>query len=261
MRRAGLTCQEKLSCDEQRRLEELKAESYNRQPGKLSGYDCKLCLNRGAVMRVTEQGQRAVQECRCMAIRRSLRLLEQSGLATLVPACRFENFRTGEPWQKKALEAARAYAAAPEGRWFLACGTPGSGKTHLCTAICRELMLRGKETRYMLWTGESKRLKASVNDGAEYARQIDPIKTVPVLYIDDFLKCKAGDVPTTGDINLAFEIINARYMDKRLVTVISCEWYPSDLMGFDEALGSRIYERAKLSTLSIVGEGKNWRLK
>lgn len=261
LRRASAICLGKPSSDELQRLAELKAASYNRQPGKLTGYDCKLCLNRGTIMRATEDGLMAVRECRCMAIRRSLRMLEQSGLAKLVPQCRFEAFQTPEPWQRKALEAARTYAADPTGRWFLASGTPGSGKTHLCTAICRELMLCGRETRYMLWTSESKVLKACVNDAGEYARRIDTLKTVPVLYIDDFLKCKSGETPTAGDVNLAFEIINARYMDKQLVTVISSEWYPDDLIGIDGALGSRIYERAKESTISIVGEDKNWRLK
>ena len=248
------------SCDF-RRLAELRVESYNRQPGALTGYDCPLCRNRGASMYLTEDGRTVVRPCRCMATRKSLRLLERSGLEKLVRACRFDTFQTPEPWQQTALRAARDFAAHPDGRWFLAAGAPGSGKTHLCTAICRELMLRGQETRYLLWAEESKALKACVNDAGEYARRMDPLKTVPVLYIDDFLKCRTGERPTAGDVHLAFELVNARYLDRPLVTVLSSEWYPDDLIAIDEALGSRIYERARASTLSIVGEGKNWRLK
>ena len=238
-----------------------RAKWANERPGGLTGYECKRCLNRGYMMQAREDGSLVSVECRCMPIRRSLRLLERSGLAKLVPQCKFECFQTPESWQKTMLDKARAFAADPDGRWFLASGTPGSGKTHLCTAICRELMLRGNETRYMLWTDESKALKACVNDAGAYKKRMNPLKTVPVLYIDDFLKCKSGEYPTAGDVNLAFEIINGRYMDRQLVTVISSEWYPDDLLEIDGALGSRIYERAKESTISIVGEGKNWRLK
>lgn len=261
LQRADGICREKPSSSDLQRLAELKADSYNRRPGKETGYDCPLCLNRGMIMRATEEGRTVVRECKCMNIRRSLKLLERSGLAKLVPRCKFDAFQTPENWQKAALQAAQSFAADPAERWFLASGTPGSGKTHLCTAICRELMLRGEETRYMLWTQESKGLKACVNDAGEYSRRIDPLKTVKVLYIDDFLKCKSGETPTAGDVNLAFEIINARYMDKQLVTVISSEWYVDDLLEIDGALGSRIYERAKGSTVSIVGVGKNWRLR
>lgn len=196
-----------------------------------------------------------------MSIRRSLSLLERSGLEKLVRECRFEKFQTPDQWQRTALEAAKAYAADPDGRWFLASGTPGSGKTHLCVAICRALMLRGLETRYMLWADESKLLKACVNDLQEYPRRIEPLKTVKVLYIDDFLKCKAGEQPTNADINLAFEIINARYMDKELITVISSEWHTDGLLAIDGALGSRIYERSKGTAISIKGADKNWRLR
>lgn len=258
---SGTISRAKPSLSEIRRLAELKADSYNRQPGGLTGYNCPECQNRGQAMVVDDEGGIFVRECRCMPIRRSLGRLERSGLKQLVAQCKFGNFQTPEPWQRTALEAAKAFAAQPGGRWFLAAGTPGSGKTHLCTAICRELMLRGMETRYMLWTEESKALKACITDPVEYARRMGPLKRVPVLYIDDFLKCKRGERPTGGDVNLAFELINARYMDRDLVTVISTEWYPNDLIGIDEALGSRIYQRARETTLSIVGEGKNWRLR
>lgn len=228
----------------------------------MTGYNCQKCRNKGMIM-VAENGFTRLRECSCMNARRSLQTLERSGLSELVRRCRFDTYQTPEIWQQTAMQAAQAFAMEPGGRWFLASGQPGSGKTHLCAAICRELMLppRCMSTRYMLWMEEAKLLKACVNDAEEYQRRIHPLKTVDVLYIDDFLKCKAGERPTPGDINLAFEIINARYLKSKLVTVISTEWFSDDLLEIDGALGSRIYEKARNTTISIIGEEKNWRLR
>lgn len=48
-----------------------------------------------------------------------------------------------------------------------------------------------------------------------------------------------------GDLNLAFELINHRYGNRNLITIISCEHFIDDLMSFDEAIASRIYQRSK----------------
>ena len=48
--------------------------------------------------------------------------------------------------------------------------------------------------------------------------------------------------PSTADINIAFEILNARYQDKDLITIISSEKVIKELLTIDEAIGSRIYE-------------------
>lgn len=102
----------------------------------------------------------------------------------------------------------------------------------------------------MLWRDEATALKAVVNDDTEYQRLIAPLKTVLVLYIDDFWKTGGAEnggkkFPTPGDINLAFEILNSRYNRPELVTILSGEWTTDELMGIDAAVGSRIYQRAK----------------
>lgn len=239
-----------------------KAEIYNAREGSLTGKDCSLCHNKGQIMIVREDGTTAIRECKCMAFRNSLRRLERSGLRPLVSRCTFDRFETPEQWQREALRRAKDYAKAPEGRWFLAAGQPGSGKTHLCVAICRELMLRGLETRYMLWRDEIPGLKAAINDSNEYQRLIEPLKRVPVLYIDDFLKTGKGDEPTAADLNVAFELLNARYINRELVTILSTEWIMSALLALDEAVGSRIYERTKESKIIIERDGsRNWRMR
>lgn len=241
--------------------ERRRADIYNRKVGNLPDKDCKICRNKGNIMVVSEDGTSAIRECKCMGFRRSIQRLERSGLKQLIATSTFEAFETPNLWQEKALETAKEYAVNPAGRWFLAAGQPGSGKTHLCVAICREFMLRGLETRYMRWRDDIPGIKAVVNDDGEYQRKIEPLKRVPVLYIDDFFKTGRGQMPTAPDVNVAFEILNARYINKNLITVISTERFIPDLLEIDEAVGSRIYERSKTSNIIIEGFDKNWRMK
>lgn len=233
----------------------------NRKPGTLKGYNCPKCMNRGYFWTVTDDCETVAVDCKCMAARRSLKLLEHSGLSSLVKRSTFDLFQTPEPWQAQAKTMAQEYAQNPDGGWFLANGQPGCGKTHLCVAICRELMLRGMETRYMLWRDEIVKIKAAANDSEGYKRIMNPLKNVPVLYIDDFLKCGRGAAPTDGDLNVAFELLNNRYIRPELLTIISTERSLDEIKQMDEALGSRIYERSRGHVLTLVGENKNWRMK
>jgi DNA replication protein DnaC len=245
-------------------LAQAKAAQYNRAEANKPispEYTCKKCKNKGYIMIAHEDGSTSIAECTCMAARKSLEILKKSGLENMVKKYKFSSYITNEEWQRKALEIARDYANNPDGRWLIASGEPGSGKTHLCTAVCRELMLKGVPVRYALWVDISKRLKACITDEPEYFRRINRLKTVKVLYLDDFLKTKNKAEPTAGDVNLAFEIINSRY-NNNLATIISTEWFADELMEIDSALGSRIWELTKNgSSISFRGHEKNWRMK
>ena len=234
-----------------------RVKGFNTVPGTLTGYDCPVCLNRGYSFFVDDLGHEMTRDCSCMKIRRARRRIARSGLADMLTRYTFETWQTPEPWQKAALELAQQYARDREG-WFLAAGHSGTGKTHLCTAICGALLDVGVDVRYMLWRDVSVQAKAVANDAEEYARIVDPLKVVDLLYIDDLFK--AGTVPTAADVNLVFEIINARYNDSGKLTIISTERGLDELLSIDEAIGSRIYERCRLYYLDFGGRA-NWRLK
>lgn len=237
------------------------AEITNRtQRGNLDGYDCPDCLNRGWFLRVDDTGARSTVACKCMEIRKNLWRVERSGLADLIERYTFDNWKTEEPWQGEILNAAMHYADSREG-WFAVCGRSGTGKTHICTAICSELLNHGISTKYMLWRDEATRIKAAVTDPEEYTRLLYPLKTVQCLYIDDLFKVGRGIRPTVGDVNLAFEILNYRYNNRSLITIISSELTVSDMIRIDEAVGSRIYERTKNGQYFDLRNRQNWRTK
>ena len=238
-----------------------RAERANRQPGSLTGLDCPICLNRGYIFAVNEDGgypTQVTRECECMVKRRSIKRIERSGLKDLMRRYTFDNWETPEKWQENALRLARRFAEERDG-WFLAAGRSGSGKTHLCTAICGELLNSGMAVQYALWRDMSVRAKAAVNDTEEYERITEPLKTVRVLYIDDLFKTKAGVEVSPADVNLAFEILNFRYNDSSKLTILSTEKTLAELMDIDEATGSRIYERSKGYRLDMANKA-NWRL-
>lgn len=248
-------------------LEQRKVDIFNSRPGDLPGLECPICRNKGRVMRLV-YGYKVVSECECMAARRSMDRLGKSGLGELLEKCTFESYQTPLPWQQAAKKLAMDYSKHPGGRWFVAAGCSGGGKTHLCTAICKALMDAGMETRYMLWVDESRRLKAFSNDDAQFQHLIRPLKTVRVLYIDDLFKPRTEEDKYTGkrfkvtataaDISLAFEIINTRSITRDRITVISTELSLDEIMKMDAALGSRLYQSSKGCYLYLSGD-KNWR--
>lgn len=240
----------------------MKAKAINSTKGTLQYYDCPKCLNKGYTATV-RNGQIVLIGCECRKIRESRKLLEQSGLQGLIDQYTFETYQTPEPWQADLKAGAQRFAANPDG-WFVLTGSVGSGKTHICTAICRRLIDKGLSTRYMLWVSVSKAAKAVINDEEAYRRIVEPLKKADVLYIDDLFKpTKANgqlQPPTPADISLAFEIINARYIDNKKITLISSERSLEEIGNYDEALASRIYERCKYGNLYPI-TASNWRLK
>ena len=153
----------------------MKADSFNGIPGDLTGMDCPKCKNRGCIAYPQDDGSIRTASCSCMTIRRCIWQMERSGLQKSIRELTFERFRAEEPWQKQALTKAREYAEAPMG-WLLLAGQSGCGKTHLCTAVCRQLLLSGQEVRYMPWREESGQLKAMRLDSSEREAMLSDLK-------------------------------------------------------------------------------------
>ena len=221
----------------------------------LDNVNCDKCGNSGQIV-WQEDGIVHSRECECMAMRRSLRRITNSGMEDMLERYTFDNYETPNEYRKLIKQQAINFTKDDKG-WFYIFGQSGSGKTHICTAICKSFIESGVETYYMNWRDESVGLKASVNDDAVYAKKMNKLKSVPVLYIDDFLK--AGS--TSADVKLAFEILNGRYNNRKLRTIISCELTLDGLFDIDEAIAGRIYERSKKLNYMIKAPKENWRLR
>lgn len=249
--------------------EQFKVDDWNKTPGNRNeedGYNCPICKNKGTIAKLWETDGKyshCFADCKCVEIRKSIMRMKRSGLKDIIKDYTFDKFEDTEPWQKAIKSAAIEYANDPKG-WFFLGGQSGAGKTHLCTAICREFLLAGKRVKYMLWRDDVVKIKGAVTDSEEYSKIINQYKTVDVLYIDDLFKTGKTDTgfqkPTGADINVAFEIINYRYNNPSLLTIISSELSEDELIDIDEAIGGRIYERAKAFTIG-KNRDRNYRIK
>lgn len=246
------------------------ADRVNAQSGSLTGYDCPECRNKGFIETVIDNTARmgypcyttGSRECKCMPVRRSKWLLKASGLAHLAERCTFDAYKAVAPWQKAIKAGAERFRLEDTGFFFVG-GQSGSGKTHICTALAVSFINRGKSTRYMLWTDESAKIKACVNNDEQYAARVWPLKEADVLYIDDLFKPTGINAqPSAADIRLAYEIINYRYNAADKITIISSERTIDEIFAIDEAIGGRIREYTGDNCHNIGRDkAKNYRMR
>ena len=98
----------------------------------------------------------------------------------------------------------------------------------------------------MPWRDEITKLKSVIFNENKYGSFIYRLKSVEILYIDDFFKTgknlkKDFQAPTQQEVNIAYEIINARYATKKN-TIFSSELSIDDLDKIDESISGRICE-------------------
>ena len=101
------------------------------------------------------------------------------------------------------------------------------------------------------------KIKQNMLDEEYYQKTISKYQSCELLLIDDLFKGKI----TESDINIIFEILNYRYLN-HLPIIISTEFIIDELLNFDEAVGSRIYEMCKSYVVEIErGRERNFRMK
>ena len=247
-----------------------RCELNNKIQGTLNetdGYNCTECNNNGYIFvpKFTEGygWQEVAVTCKCHKVRNVLRRLKKSGLQDAINK-KFDTYETDTEWREK-LKGMVLNWLGQDGKWLYIGGATGSGKTHLCVAAMLKLLKRGREVYYFLWRKDAPKLKSLVNDHEAYDKMMSEVLNVDVLYIDDLFKTGrtesgARQRPTVADINLAFEIINHRYVTNK-VTVITSECTSAELIDIDQALAGRIVEKAGPYCVSLKGMDKDYRLK
>lgn len=226
-------------------------------------YECMQCRDTGFISKQNDSGVEVVYRCNCYAIKQAQKMMKRSGISAEFQKKTFENFIADgndqlENAKSKAMKYVDHFQAAEHDRRnsILFSGQVGSGKTHLGTAICGELMHRGVAVVYMAYRNAVTRIKQSITDESAYNREISLYSMARVLYIDDLLKGKLSE----ADVNIMYEIANYRYMNN-MPMIISTEKSPNDLLIFDEAIGSRIIEMCRGNIVHLQGKDLNYRLK
>jgi len=273
LKRLGHICEQYAHLSEKEKAQ-VKADSYNKEIGDrhlIDGYDCPICKNKGQIAVVVQYNgiySDTNRLCVCDEIRKQRLRMKKSGLLHMIDSCTFENYQTPEKWHVSIKRTAQRFCKDDAHHFFFIGGQSGAGKTHICTAITAHYLNKGMKAKYMVWFDEAQRIKSVVND-PEYVTIMDEIKTADVLYIDDLfkpIKDSKGEIkpPSYADIRLAMEIINYRYNNPGLITIISCERTIAEMVELDEALAGRISQLSEEGGYCMNLKKdirKNWRLR
>ncbi len=133
-------------------------------------------------------GCMVAQECKCIPVRQTLVRMRKSGLEDALGQNTFDTYIAKRTVARKNQKTAINFLEDYQGNWFFIGGQVGAGKTHICTALVGEFINRGYAAKYMLWKDEATKLKSVVNDADSYEPLMYELKTIPVLYIDDFFQ-------------------------------------------------------------------------
>lgn len=183
-------------------------------------------------------------------------LMEMSGLEEDVLNFRFDNYECNQRFNQVMFDTCQKFIAQEAAKFLFISGQPGTGKTHLGTATCNHYISLGVSTIYTTYKLLMNDLKANYND-EEYSVALRKYTGVRVLYIDDFMK----EEPTKSDLSHSFELINLRYLQKK-ITIITSERSLDEIIEKDEALGGRIKQRCGEFAINIARKpGRDWRLK
>lgn len=232
---------------------------------------CEKCGNTGFILKKFKSVDGKVYdvaiECECNAKRMYYARAKQVGLGEGIFDKTFETFEAGTDWQETIKQTALNFCNQEKHKMFYIGGQIGCGKTHICTAIVNNLLERGKNCQYVIWNDIITKLKQTIYDNANkelYNQQLNQLKNIEVLYIDDFFK---NEINTRADIDIAWQIINARYMNQ-LTTIISSERTlcnrQNSLDMVDEAIASRIYELTNIGEFNLAiakDRNKNYRFR
>lgn len=217
----------------------------DRQPQK---YTCGLCKDTGFIEWTEERGgirYEFAEPCICLKRKRELTAMQTSSLPD-TERMNLGTYKATEDWQVRVLDSAYLFAGwSPKAAdeippWFFVGGQTGAGKTHICTGICMNLIGQGRRVVYRIWADLLAELTEKRNR-PEYRETMKRLIDTDVLYLDDLLR---GN-PSRAAVEIAWEIINGRYVARNKQTVISSEHYIQELIEIDAGLGGRINERSR----------------
>lgn len=179
---------------------------------------CASCHGSGRLYDRDDRGYEVLRGCACGADPRRLSLLSGLRLPPKFLDRTLAAYRAYSPAQQRALLRARRFVdefvpGAAGQRALLFCGPPGTGKTHLLSAMLRELAakkaVRGRYEEFFLLLSD---IRDGFSRGLSSREWLEPLRQVDVLAIDEIGK---GGKNRDFEQGILDEIISVRYNAQR----------------------------------------------
>jgi DNA replication protein DnaC len=175
---------------------------------------CASCGGQGRLYVRDERGYEVLRGCACGADPRRLALLTGLRLPPKFLDRTLVGYRAYSPAQQRALLRARRFVdefvpGASGQRALLFCGPPGTGKTHLLSAMLRELAakkgVRGRYEEFFLLLSD---IRDGFSRGLSSREWLEPLRQVDVLAIDEIGK---GGKNREFEQGVLDEVLSVRY--------------------------------------------------
>lgn len=228
-----------------------------------SEYKCVNCKDTGFVIINQIKGQPVIKECNCKKKDRLKQQWIDNGFNVMCNNLTFSKFDSKKnKVSKRMKEIAESFIKDFECIQFnknnsiAFLGEPGTGKTHICTAISLELLKKDFKVVYFPYREcIDEMIDLRISDKNKYEKKLSKYQKCNILFLDDLFKGGYTD----AELKLIFKILNYRY-NNHLSIIVSSECLSSELLEIDKAIGSRIIEMSKDMVLDIVGTEYNQRL-
>lgn len=168
----------------------------------------------------------------------------------------FESFRATTDAHRRAVKACTTFCetfARDSGNTLFLIGPPGTGKTHLLSAMVKRV-IEDHDCAAELVTGPGliRRVRATWSKREQTEEQVlDDLAELSLLAIDEI----GLAAPTESELRILFEVIDGRYVRGRPTLIASNLTLPM----LAELLGERIFDRLAENHRAVVMQWPSYR--